>query len=331
MNEILILCDYQENFESKSEDGHINDHQTKETFLEIEKAIKSLGYPCSIFGGVPELLEAQDKTANYENKMFLNLSDGLNQQYSRVQIPILCDILGLKYSGGNPFTVALTSNKFYSKLAVEKIGIPIPKGILVTTNNLPDKRTMKSISYPVIIKPNCEGSSVGIDSSCICYDVEQMHTKLQQMLELFSEIIIEDFISGYDITDFIIGNLGEFRINKTLIALHNNTLINNNSIMSINDYVNLNNSYEDAKNYISDNVNTMIMKYSEAIVTQLNVFDIARIDYRVTNSGKIYFLEINTVPAIHKRTQAGAVCRTTAISFEKFLDIFITSVNKRLF
>lgn len=331
MNEILILCDYQENFESKSEDGHINDHQTKETFLEIEKAIKSLGYTCSIFGGVPELLQAQDKKTNYEDKMFLNLSDGLNQQYSRVQIPILCDILGIKYSGGNPFTVALTSNKFYSKLAVEKIGIPVPKGILVTKNNFPDERTLKTISYPIIIKPNCEGSSVGIDSSSICYNLEQIHIKLCQMLKTFSEVIIEEFISGYDITNFIIGNSKVYRINQTLIAFHNNTVIKDNAIMSISDYVRLNNSYEDAKNYIQNNINKMIMEYSETIVTQLNVFDIARIDYRVTSSGEIYFLEINTVPAIHKRTQAGAVCKAIGISFEKFLDIFIESVNKRLF
>ena len=330
MNEILILCDYQENFESKSKDGHINDHQTKETFLEIESSIKSLGYSCAIFGGVPELLEAQSKKINYEDKIFLNLSDGLNQQYSRVQIPILCDILGMKYSGGNPFTVALTSNKFYSKLAVEKMGIPVPKGILVTKNNLPDKRTLKAITYPVIIKPNCEGSSVGIDSSSVCYDSEQMHVKLCQMLKLFPEIIVEEFIFGYDITNFIIGNPKEFRINQTLIALHNNIVIKDNAIMSISDYVNLNNSYEDAKNYISNKANKKIMEYTETIVAKLNIFDIARIDYRVTGSGEIYFLEVNTVPAIHKRTQAGAVCKTIGISFEEFLDIFIESVDKRL-
>ena len=128
MEKIEILCDYQENFESESNDGHINDHQTKETFIEIEKAIKLLGYPCEIFGGVPELLLAQNSKMDLKNKIFLNLSDGLSHQYSRVQIPILCDILGVKYSGGNPFTVALTSNKFYTKLAVEKMGVPVPWG-----------------------------------------------------------------------------------------------------------------------------------------------------------------------------------------------------------
>lgn len=330
MEEIKIICDFQENFESKSSDGHINDHQTKETFLEIEKSIRSLGYPCTIFGGVLELLKIQNTNLNLKNKIFLNLSDGLNHPYSRVQIPILCDILGVKYSGGNPFTVALTSNKFYTKLAVEKIGIPIPWSILVTVTNLPDERSLKTIPYPVIIKPNCEGSSVGIDSSSICHNLEQLYPKMLEMLKIYSEIIVEKFISGYDVTNFIIGNSGDFRLNQTLVALHDNELINNETVMSINDYLNLKNSYENAINYIPESTNKFIMSYSESIISHLNVYDIARIDYKVTASGEIYFLEVNTVPAIHKRTQAGAVCKIQDISFEKFLDLFINSVIKRL-
>ena len=330
MKKIEIICDYQENFESKSNQGHINDHQTKETFIEIEKSINSLGYECSIFGGVPELLKAHNSQIDLKDKIFLNLSDGLSHQYSRVQIPILCDILGLDYSGGNPFTVALTSNKFYTKLAVEKIGVPIPWGILVTANNLPDVRTLKAVSYPVIVKPNNEGSSVGIDSTSICHNSDELVPKMLEMLDKYSEIIIEKFISGYDVTNFIIGNYRDFQINQTLVALHGNELINNYSVMSIDDYVNLNNSYENAVYYISNETNTLIMRYSESIVTRLNVFDIARIDYKVTTSGEIYFLEVNTVPAIHKRTQAGAVCKILGISFDRFLDRFIISVANRL-
>lgn len=330
MEKIEILCDYQENFESKSNDGHINDHQTKETFIEIEKSIRSLGYSCEIFGGVPELLRAQNLQINLKNRMFLNLSDGLNQQYSRVQIPILCDILGVKYSGGNPFTVALTSNKFYTKLAVEKIGIPVPWSILVTTDNLPDDRTLSVIPYPVLIKPNCEGSSVGIDSSSICYNLKQLNSKISDMLQTYSEIIVEKFIAGYDITNFIIGNVGNYLLNQTLVALHDNKIIENEAIMSIDDYIGLKNSYENALYCISDSTNKKILDYTQSIVSHLNVYDIARIDYRVTKSGEIFFLEVNTVPAIHKRTQAGAVCKILDISFEQFLDVYVTSVDKRL-
>lgn len=330
MEKIEILCDYQENFESESNEGYINDHQTKETFIEIENAIKSLGYYCEIFGGVPELLLAQNTKTDLSDRIFLNLSDGLNHQYSRVQVPILCDILGVRYSGGNPFTVALTSNKFYTKLAVEKIGIPVPWGILVTTNNIPDHKTLNTIPYPVIVKPNCEGSSVGIDSSSICYDFKQLYSKLFNMLKKYSEIIVEQFIAGYDITNFIIGNIGNYPLNQTLVALRDNKVIENEAIMSINDYINLKNSYENAVSCISEATNKKILNYTQTIVSKLDVYDIARIDYRVTKSEQIYFLEVNTVPAIHKRTQAGAVCKILNMPFEKFLNIYVTSVYKRL-
>lgn len=330
MEKYKILCDYQEDFESESDYSHINDHQTKETFIEIEKSIKALGYQCEIFGGVPELLQAQNSKPDLADTIFLNLSDGLSQQYSRVQIPILCDMLGVKYSGGNPFTVALTSNKFYTKLAVEKLGVPIPWSILINANNLPDQRTLKTIPYPVIIKPNCEGSSVGIDSSSICKNSEQLHLKMFSMLERYSEIIIEKFIPGYDITNFIIGNVENFRLNQTLAAFHDKKIIDDQEIMSINDYIAERNSYEDALKFISDYTNKKIMNYSQSIVSKLDIYDIARIDYRVTKTGEIYFLEVNTVPAIHRRTQAGSVCKILNITFEHFLDLYVSSVKKRL-
>ncbi len=78
MEKYKILCDYQEDFESESDYSHINDHQTKETFIEIEKSIKALGYQCEIFGGVPELLQAQNSKPDFTDTIFLNLSDGLS-------------------------------------------------------------------------------------------------------------------------------------------------------------------------------------------------------------------------------------------------------------
>lgn len=330
MYKYKIICDYQENFPSLSNQGCINDHQDKETFLTICEAINELGYECSIFGGVPQLIDSFQKKDVFSETIFLNLSDGMSQKYSRVQIPVLCEMLSIPYSGGGPFEVALTTNKHFTKLAVENIGINCPKGFLVTKEIFPDNLTIKSIKFPVIVKPNAAGSSAGISKKSICWDVDTLIEQLTVLLKIFSEVLIEEFIPGYDVTDFILGNAGNILLNEVLIAKHNNILIDGFDVMSMDDYLNRTNWYDDASNIISQEIVEYIKKASEKIVTSLNTYDIARLDYRVTEKGNVSFLEINTVPAIHPKSQVGAICNIRNIKFSDFLKLYIQGVTLRL-
>lgn len=163
MPKISIISDFRESFPTKDTNGKtiFNDHPRKQSIEAVCDSLKNKGYDCSIFGGVPELTAA---FANNEpidkNAIYVNMSDGMTQPYSRVQIPILCDMLGIKYSGSGPFEVALMTNKHYTKLAVQEKGILCPQGMLITENYNHNK--INGMNFPVMIKPNTEGSSVGI-------------------------------------------------------------------------------------------------------------------------------------------------------------------------
>ncbi len=100
--------------------------------------------------------------------------------------------------------------------------------------------------------------------------------------------------------------------------------------MSSNDYLRFKNSYKKTLGYLDKETDSKIKAYTETIVSTLKIYDISRIDYRVTTSGDIRFLEINTVPAIHQRTQAGCLCRENDISFEHFLGLYVKAVTNRL-
>lgn len=325
-----LLCDYQENFKSFTESGHINDHQDKETFQIIQNAIEQKGYECDIFGGVPALLNALNQKESFNDTIFLNLSDGMDQNYSRVQIPILCELLGVPYSGGNAFGVALTTNKYYTKVAVEKLGIKTPSAILVTHLNFPDKLTLRTLQYPVLVKPNTEGSSVGITDKSICKTEHEVLSILNEMLALFDELLVEEFIEGYDVTNFVIGNKNNYFINEPMMALKKGKIIQGFEVMSYINYIHRDNWYIPANSYLSDTCIESIKKTSTTITELLSTYDIARIDFRVTKDNKFYFLEINTVPALHPKSQAGAICEHLGINFNDFIDLWIQAVTNRI-
>lgn len=320
-----LICDFCENFGSKTDTGHVNDHQSEETFMKICSAIKESGYDCEIYGGVPELIKAYNDNATFEqDTIFINLSDGTDKKYSRVQIPVLCDLLDIKYSGGGTFETALTTNKFYTSLAVREKGFLVPNSVLITDmNDFPEIPKVKSI-----IKPNSEGSSVGITENSICENKEDILKQVMMLLNHFSEVLIEEYIPGYDITCFVVGN-DEIYINEVLAIKHHNKMFFTNEAMGYKEHLFETREFLSCSNVLPYKTEAKIKEISIQIKELLNIHDFCRIDYRVTEKQDVYFLEMNTVPAISEDSQVGTICKKLNISFSEFVELIIKTVTER--
>lgn len=107
-----VICDYRENFRNYSgkTEKLYNDHPDRKNIYEIIPSVNSLGYECAYFGGIPELIHAIDQKKSFEDCMFLNFTDGMEQNYSRAQAPALLDIMNVPYSGSDVFATVLMNN-----------------------------------------------------------------------------------------------------------------------------------------------------------------------------------------------------------------------------
>ena len=72
-----------------------------------------------------------------------------------------------------------------------------------------------------------------------------------------------------------------------------------------------------------------IKEISLEIFEHIGAQDIARIDYRVTEKGEIYFLEINSVPRISSTSECAIICSEHNIPFKKVLMEYIDTINNR--
>ncbi len=332
MKNINIICDFREDFENLS-DGDIifNDHPTRKSVEEICNILNNSGYNCNIFGGVNQLINAYTQKFDLSNFWFLNMSDGLNQAYSRIQVPMLCEMLNVNYSGSSVFTVALMNNKHYSKLAVKEKNINVPNGILINRsikeqflpnhNELPD--------FPLIVKPNTEGSSLGITESSICYNTQQLENALNN-LTCFKEIIVEEYIPGYEITNLIIGNAGDYRFNEVILTSIRNKIFLSKEVLGIQEKSLKLRKQFPASNFIDKDICEKIKQTSIEIFEHIGARDIARIDYRLSENNQIYFLEINSIPRISSTSECAVICKNKQITFNKFLLEYIDVITKRL-
>lgn len=329
--DVKLICDIRENFEPNMIDKSMSfsDHPPIDNIEEIQKIITQCGYQCEIFGGIPELIQVINDETLFENSIFLNLTDGLDMDCGRVQAPILLDILNVFYSGANPFQAALIDNKYYSKLAVKNIGISIPESILLHKNEYLQKNCLEKLNFPLLVKPNSKGSSMGISQRSICHNKEELQKILLENQRIFDDILIEQFIPGYEVTNFIIGNNPHYLINEPVLEEFHGNFIHNNEVMAIEDKAYRTRTFHACYEILGNKVTKKIKQTTQKIKENFGVNDILRIDYRITISGEIYFLEANTVPRICSKNEAGFICKFYDKPYSFFLGCLLDTLLER--
>jgi len=139
----------------------------------------------------------------------LNLCDeGYNNQASKeLHISALLEVLDIPYSGGTPQCLAYCYDKSLVRGIAQEMDIPVPKGFLIKPEDV--SFIEFPLNFPVIVKPNFGDSSFGIPAQNVCYDVQSLESAIVQVRDRFgynNPIIVEEFLTGKDISVGIIGN-----------------------------------------------------------------------------------------------------------------------------
>ena len=331
VEKIRILCDYREMFPSKCEEALWNDHLPKASFDALAAAIRSKGHDCDIFGGVPNLIHAYEQKLSFPDTLFLNASDGMDQPYSRTQIPVLCDMLKAAYIGCGTFAATLAANKHYTKLAMQEAGIDCPRRLLLTTSTKEEGlRAFIDSDFPVLFKRNTEGSSLGITQESVCRSKDELVNHIEELLNQFEEIEVEQYIAGFDATDFVIGNPGHFLLNEVLVTQHHGKFFFEKEVLGYTEYLKNDVTYANAAGYMDQSTIQKIQEISQRAFCTLGAQDYIRIDYRVTAENRVFLLEINTVPALKMESQVGTICAIKNWSLGDFCDRLIQAAHGQL-
>ena len=184
-----------------------------EKFIEGDeiKTIEALGHAIESNGHAVSYLKI-DKNIyhNLESKkqnidLLFNFAEGIGIGSDReAQIPMLAEILGIKHTGPGPLSAALILNKSRAKEIWKANGVRTAKWQLFTS--LDDKLT-KNLSYPLIVKPNSEGSGIGIKSNSIVKNNTELSLAVATILDKYHQpALVEEFLPGREFTVAIIGN-----------------------------------------------------------------------------------------------------------------------------
>lgn len=326
MKNLYIVCDYREQFPSEIEGEKIyNDHISKKALEDLIYTIHKCGYNVEYLGGVNELIDYYHNERKMSEGIYINLNDGRNEKHKRGQTPLLLELLGVSYTGCDPFHALLASDKYFTQLCLRQNHILCPQSVLI--NNADNIEEIYTLSPPLIVKPNYEGSSIGVDSSNFSTNHKYAIAKASDLLNSFDEVIVEEYISGYEVTNLIISNKksGKILLNEALVISLNEQFYLHSEIFGIEEKSSNLRKYWRAHQLLPKNLTDKIAQLSEQIVKILKLPNFVRIDYRIKGDD-VYFLEVNTNPAFGQTSDVGKLCKLAGYTFEDFVAIFIASL-----
>ncbi|HEX3034743.1 MAG TPA: methyltransferase domain-containing protein [Thermodesulfobacteriota bacterium] len=141
----------------------------------------------------------------------LNLCDEgfYNDSTKELHVPSLLDILRIPYTGAGPQCLAYCYDKSLVRGIAKEMGIPVPKAFFIKPEDLTFELPF---GFPVIVKPNFGDSSFGITQRSVAYSIEELTNAISEIRQEFGydkPILVEEFLTGKDLSVGIIGNSPE--------------------------------------------------------------------------------------------------------------------------
>ena len=197
------------------------------------------------------------------------------------------EMMKVPYTTCGILSSSLTFNKYMCKQYVIPFGIITAKSMLVHKNDKVDAaEVVKNLGLPCFIKPNNGGSSCGVSKIA---DVSEIVPAIKKALEHDSEIIVEEYIKGTEIT------CGVMKTRDRSMVFPIAEIVSKKEFFDYEAKYTNGMADEIIPARIPEKIKQECEKTSSLIYDKLFCRGIVRIDYIIKDE-KLYFLEVNTVP-----------------------------------
>lgn len=277
---------------------------TEEPDLAAVKASRPDQSDCFLGPNVIELCRLADIT-------FLGLHGGEGEN-GKLQATF--DLLGIRYTGPDSLGCAIAMDKGLTKQVFLQSGIDTPAGVCLHKKDLDHSLASHGLSLPVVVKPCCGGSSIGVYIA----DTEEAYEKaLRDSFRYEDEVVVETYIRGREFACGVID--GE--------ALPPIEIIPKTGFF---DYAN---KYQDGATEevcpadlpesVSERMKDLTVKAFHAL--KLNVY--SRADFLLDKEGNLYCLEMNTLPGM---TAASLLPKEAKVAGIEYGDLCEQIIRKSL-
>jgi len=243
-------------------------------------ALRARGVDAQSVDGIPALTEALhqkkfDRVFNILHGTKGGGEDGILQG--------LCEAMNIPYTGSDVLGSALSMDKIRTKQVWLSLGLPTPRYVRLAVGD-DVHAAAKSLGLPVIIKPSCEGSSVGVSR---VFNDADLDAAVELAARYPGEMLMEQLIEGGEYTIGVLEG-------KALASIH---------IVPAGEYYDYHSKYiSDETQYICPGLaeaeEKIVQQLAEQAFAAVGCRGWARIDFMRDKNGGIFLLEANTAPGM---------------------------------
>ena len=275
----------------------------------IHKALELLGNNVIVLDTFNGIRSLESKILNVD-LIFNGLHGGDGENGN---VAAYLETLNIPFTGSEQDSSKICMDKDLSKKLVSDKGIVTPKWI--ASSSLPSESQLESLGLPIIVKPNDQGSTIGLS---LVKDKIEIGPAFKIASNFADSVMFESFILGREITVPIIGS-------------------NSYSIVEIVPKKNL---YDYECKYtagmseyfcpadIDDNLSSKIKNIALRIHNLLRCRHYSRVDFLLDKNNKIWFLEINTLPGMTKTSLLPKSLSADGFSFNDVIQMIIDEALK---
>ncbi|MDF1564097.1 MAG: ATP-grasp domain-containing protein [Deltaproteobacteria bacterium] len=273
---------------------------TPKTVEAITRALVALGHtvePVEVSGPASRTVARLEAL---RPDLVFNTAEGHRGRFREAFYPGLFEELGFPYTGSDAYVCAVTLDKQLTKVLLEEHGVPSPRGVLIERAGQP----VPQLRYPVIVKPNYEGSSKGISQDSVVESRAELQAKLKDWLKRYpTGVLVEEYIEGRDVVVPFLAKAspetggvlaaGEYTFDPKVTAGRKYLIYEYDLKQTLSDAVSVQVPAE-----LDLDLAERLAELSRTIYRALGIRDLGRIDFRVTPEGEPYFIEINALPSL---------------------------------
>ncbi len=273
------------------------EHGDEEAEFDSPKTIDAIAAALESYGHTVVHLEADAdlpmSLAGALPDVVFNVAEGHRGRGREAQVPALCEMLGIPYTGSDPTTLAICLDKSLAKQILRAAGIDTPAWQLLTTG----REKLRPMRYPVIVKPNAEGTSKGITGASVVMDEAGVRAAARVLIDRYGQpALVEEYIRG---REFTVGLLGDKRPRVLPIM---EVIFVGSPDLPVYGFEEKQSDTPRVRFECPANLTPAeqrkIEKVARDTFAALDCRDVARVDLRIADDGTIFVFEVNPLPGL---------------------------------
>jgi D-alanine-D-alanine ligase len=281
----------------------------------VLEALQRRGVDASAVDGIQELARQLTGPGGTRFDRVFNILHGQRGGGEDGIVQGLLDALGIPYTGSGVLGSALSMDKIRTKQVWLSLGLPTP-GYVNLQRGEDVVAAAHKLGLPVIVKPACEGSSVGVTR---CFKDSDLAAAVELAARYHGPLLVEQLIEG---DEYTVGVLGC----EALPSIR---------IVPAGEY------YDYHAKYVAEDTQYICPGASGATEQELGSLALAaffavdcsgwgRVDFMRDRSGRPWLLEVNTAPGMTSHSLVPKAARSRGIEFDDLVwRVLETSVAAR--